>query len=141
MRKFLLAALLAIAPPAAADDYDVLRANARVALASVQELERSLRNAAIEARAVRPDLSVKADMMAEQARINSSRLETVLTTSRSALEGGAFDLFPWVEESREWTESVTLWAQMALTDSEEFAWIQVKEAWSSANAAWWDTGF
>lgn len=141
MRKFLLAALLAIAPPAAADDYDVLRANARVALASVQELERSLRNAAIEARAVRPDLSVKADMMAEQARINSSRLETVLTTSRSALESGAFDLFLWVEESREWTESVTLWAQMALTDSEEFAWIQVKEAWSSANAAWWDTGF
>lgn len=141
MRKFLLAALLAIAPPVAADDYDVLRANARVALASVQELERSLRNAAIEARAVRPDLSVKADMMAEQARINSSRLETVLTTSRSALESGAFDLFLWVEESREWTESVTLWAQMALTDSEEFAWIQVKEAWSSANAAWWDTGF
>ena len=135
MRKLLLAVLLAVVPPAAADDYDVLRANARTALVSIQELERSLRNAATEIRAVRPDLSVKADMMAEQAGINSSRLETVLTASRSALEGGAFDLFLWVEESREWTESVTLWAQMALTDSEEFAWNQVKEAWSSTNAA------
>lgn len=104
-------------------------------------MERSLRIAATEIRAARPDLSVKADMMAEQAGINSSRIETVLTASRSAVEGGAFDLFLWVEESMAWMESVALWAQLALTDSEEFAWSQVEEAWSSTNAAWWDTGF
>lgn len=141
MRKFLLAVLLAVAPPAASDDYDVLRANARTALTGIQELERSLRIAATEIRAVRPDLSVKADMMAAQAGIGSSRIETVLTASRSAVEGGAFDLFLWVEESMEWMEAVALWAQLALTDSEEFAWSQVEEAWSSTNAAWWDTGF